>query len=460
MFFDPLGASYERNLKVAQAINESGVNLSELAKKGNGSGFVGRVSDTAYSGARLVGLDETAATKEIMKLLQQYHLSLQDTDNFFIKLQKDTKSAGITSTKYLQIIDGITSQFDRMGRSIDDVTSLLRVMGHTGTMSAEGMKEAMDALTSGGQKHTLENRAYYAYRMTENPEMLEALRAGREARSGSIANRLKDAMRKLQMSDKDIESFGDLTNSENLVKAQARFGQWQLASGKDADANTQNVGDLFREAMESATRLQGINNLKQNPGSFVQYAASQDLHPEDATEKVNYTLGALIDTFKQLNINWADYMKNPAAVMNGDKALGINKLLARAEVPQDTLDKIHQMLMNAGVSTVHDVARYELRDALDLDAVPAESADAVVCNFLVEHLERPEKLFAVIHHLLKPAGTAFVTGGTTPRPNGSCRVCSGPSFGESTRLPWAIGPSTPRLAMSIVSGTSRSASRS
>lgn len=60
-----------------------------------------------------------------------------------------------------------------------------------------------------------------------------------------------------------------------------------------------------------------------------------------------------------------------------------------------------------------DRASYERKDALDLDAVPAESADAVVCNFLVEHLERPEKLFAVIRHLLKPGGQAFVTGAIT-----------------------------------------------
>jgi SAM-dependent methyltransferase len=60
-----------------------------------------------------------------------------------------------------------------------------------------------------------------------------------------------------------------------------------------------------------------------------------------------------------------------------------------------------------------DRARYELKDALDLEAVPAESADAVVCNFLVEHLERPEKLFAVIRHLLRPGCQAFVTGAIT-----------------------------------------------
>lgn len=62
---------------------------------------------------------------------------------------------------------------------------------------------------------------------------------------------------------------------------------------------------------------------------------------------------------------------------------------------------------------VADRAHYEERDALDLDQMPAESADACICCFLVEHLERPDKLFAVINHLLKPGGRAFVTGALT-----------------------------------------------
>jgi Methyltransferase domain len=58
-------------------------------------------------------------------------------------------------------------------------------------------------------------------------------------------------------------------------------------------------------------------------------------------------------------------------------------------------------------------ATYELKDALDLEVVPAQSADAVICNFLIEHLERPDKLYAVIHHLLKPGGQWFLTGAIT-----------------------------------------------
>jgi 2-polyprenyl-3-methyl-5-hydroxy-6-metoxy-1,4-benzoquinol methylase len=69
-----------------------------------------------------------------------------------------------------------------------------------------------------------------------------------------------------------------------------------------------------------------------------------------------------------------------------------------------------ELMNGAGYS---DRARYELKDALDLDAVPAESADAVICNFLIEHLEQPQKLFAVIRHLLKPGGQAFLTGALT-----------------------------------------------
>lgn len=58
-------------------------------------------------------------------------------------------------------------------------------------------------------------------------------------------------------------------------------------------------------------------------------------------------------------------------------------------------------------------ATYEEKDALNLDEMQAETADACICGFVVEHLEDPLKLFRVIGHLLKPHGTAFITGALT-----------------------------------------------
>jgi 2-polyprenyl-3-methyl-5-hydroxy-6-metoxy-1,4-benzoquinol methylase len=67
----------------------------------------------------------------------------------------------------------------------------------------------------------------------------------------------------------------------------------------------------------------------------------------------------------------------------------------------------------AEAAGVADRASYQERDALDLDALPAESADALICSFLVEHLEEPDKLFAVVHHLLRPKQRAYLAGALT-----------------------------------------------
>jgi hypothetical protein len=58
-------------------------------------------------------------------------------------------------------------------------------------------------------------------------------------------------------------------------------------------------------------------------------------------------------------------------------------------------------------------ASYTEKNALSLQEVPAECADGLICSFLVEHLERPQELFAVTRHLLKPRGFAFITGALT-----------------------------------------------
>jgi SAM-dependent methyltransferase len=67
----------------------------------------------------------------------------------------------------------------------------------------------------------------------------------------------------------------------------------------------------------------------------------------------------------------------------------------------------------AGAAGVGDRATYEERNALDLDSLPEEAADAVICSFLVEHLEEPERLFAVIEHLLRPGMRGYVAGALT-----------------------------------------------
>ncbi|HVU88622.1 MAG TPA: class I SAM-dependent methyltransferase [Pirellulales bacterium] len=80
------------------------------------------------------------------------------------------------------------------------------------------------------------------------------------------------------------------------------------------------------------------------------------------------------------------------------------------DISPQSMEIANSVAKAAGVA---DRAKYTERDALDLAQMPAASADGVICSFLVEHLEQPEKLFAVISHLLKPRGFGFVTGALT-----------------------------------------------
>ena len=80
------------------------------------------------------------------------------------------------------------------------------------------------------------------------------------------------------------------------------------------------------------------------------------------------------------------------------------------DVSRSSIQIAGSLATAAGIS---DRVDYEECDALDLVQRAPESADAGICCFLLEHLENPEKLFRVIHHLLRPGGRAFLTGALT-----------------------------------------------
>jgi hypothetical protein len=150
------GQTLETNQKIAATMDKFGVSVRELGDIGNnlGTNIIGTaggrvgggIATTIYGGARLAGLDETAATEQIMKLLTQYHESLKSTDAFFNRLNGDMKASGMTASRYLQILDEITSQFDHLARGIDDVTGAMRTLGHTGLLTQEQMQDAMKAM--------------------------------------------------------------------------------------------------------------------------------------------------------------------------------------------------------------------------------------------------------------------------------------------------------------------------
>lgn len=67
----------------------------------------------------------------------------------------------------------------------------------------------------------------------------------------------------------------------------------------------------------------------------------------------------------------------------------------------------------ARAANLEQRANYRLLDALSIEPEAIGAADACICSFLIEHLEEPEALLRVIGSVLRPKGTAFLTGALT-----------------------------------------------
>ena len=80
------------------------------------------------------------------------------------------------------------------------------------------------------------------------------------------------------------------------------------------------------------------------------------------------------------------------------------------DISSSSIKIARQLADSAGVK---ERARYIEKNALELPEMADGSADACICSFLVEHLEEPEKLFAIIADFLKPNAKAYISGALT-----------------------------------------------
>lgn len=67
----------------------------------------------------------------------------------------------------------------------------------------------------------------------------------------------------------------------------------------------------------------------------------------------------------------------------------------------------------ATAAGVKDRATYTRRNAMDLGGRPGGTQDAVICSFLIEHLEEPQRLVDTMAHEVRTGGRAWLAGAIT-----------------------------------------------
>lgn len=346
------GRSYDKNLEIAKALVGSGATVSELADNDDGvfgrhrnpndskfgPGAYGEIAETAYTSGRIAGLSPTETVSQTMKLVTQYNQSLASTHDFFITITKDTRAAGISTSKYLQVIDGITDGFDRMNKSFQSSVTLLRTLGATGTMTADDMKAYSDVLLKNGQTNNLALRAYQTMNMMSDPNSRDTFLQGRQLREDSAKEQAAGSLRDLGFSDKEVGSL----NTSNVDDFITKIGYMP------SSVKTQSAGETLRAYVNAANKNKNAQDLKSNPLAL---AASMESTGQDATDASSLNLAGV------------------------KKALSLSGFSMKDLMDRDKQTEIQQSLMNnAGAMQALGSSPTALRDLPEL--LHATSQDA------------------------------------------------------------------------------------
>ncbi len=175
--FNAFGQNLERNLAIAQAMQESGLDITELSRgdirnkalpsTGKGAdtpaGFVGgtfgEFQRNAMTAGRAAGLTEPQTVVRMTKMIHEMRQTFEATHDFLEGVNTQARAAGMSTTKYLSIVDDLTNQFDKMNKSFDESVSLIQALGSSGAQTADDISDMAKAMIGAGENKTIEQNA-------------------------------------------------------------------------------------------------------------------------------------------------------------------------------------------------------------------------------------------------------------------------------------------------------------
>ena len=296
-----LGINWERNLAIAgQLANQGGMNIVPgMTTGGNaanlgpgamgefGRGGFGEIQRVVMGAGRVGGLTDQEGVEQVIKLLGEYRETIASSEDFMAQLNKDTAAAGISTTKYLKIIDDVSGAFDRMSKSLDQTVGIMRELSRYGAVSSESLKDMMEFLSKGQAKTDTGNMATAAFTQNIMPkDILEGVRAAQQSTLSNYvdeynAEASKHGMGKLNVDDIQQKiKAGDFSGAQGL--ADSMMGQIDKVTDPTIK---QPMLDALTKVQDQINRVSGVMSP-----DFLKRASAQGLYGMNEADK----LGALL----------------------------------------------------------------------------------------------------------------------------------------------------------------------
>ena len=200
-----------------------------------------------------------------------------------------------------------------MARSLEDVTGTMRALGHSGILTSEQLEDAMKTLV-GGPK-TLEQKAYSAVSMLNQPGSINNLKSSRDKQVEWGKNTLEKALQ-----DAGLDTTGmDLESDKGLSAAQSKLAQIPGDGDKESAVKSQAAGAALA-AQQMRLIQQGRANRfanNQTASGAIDYAIAGGGMPEDFTSKATTTYSLMRQLAKMSGSSFGQIMAKPTDFLSG-----------------------------------------------------------------------------------------------------------------------------------------------
>jgi hypothetical protein len=284
--FTAMGLSFERNLKMAQAVVEGGYNIAELVtgERGKGPagaqympGALGQFQQIAVGAGRVAGFSDQEGIQQIVKLLGQYRQTLSTSDDFFIRVARDSKAAGLSTAKYVQILDEVGGHFDRMNKSMSESVNVLRMLSRTGAVAGDSLQTMMDFFTQNPKTtfDTVAPKTFTAQQMGSIPGMRDAIDQAHGAALSAAIESANTALGDIPgmakvMGSKDLAGKGMAGANSYLTEIQSQIGRSSV--NETTKKNAREAIQLVRD---------NVNRMLGQRGGALTYATGESTFGSD-----------------------------------------------------------------------------------------------------------------------------------------------------------------------------------
>jgi hypothetical protein len=343
--YTQLGGTFERNLAIGQAMTQGGRGVGELvnggpetANMGPGAkgefmqGPIGQVQRIAMGVGRIAGLTDVESVEQVLKNLDQYGQTIEASEKFFVQVNKDTKAAGISTTKYLQIIDEVSSHFDRMNKSLGETMGFLRELGRTGAIGTESLKD-LTAFLAGGPKADVGNVAQRGFlEMNMRGGLARARVAGeKENISGTVTNNLLPALQNIFPQGQIPPELANIGNmSEKDAQQLISSLRDKVAHAVDASGNP--IAQTTKAAATEA--LTSLSNSIQKLGAYsrgggLNRAGAIGMTGEDMVGTTTQQLNRMEQMSKRTGIPMSALVSGDFSKVSGERLIMAQQLASQ-----------------------------------------------------------------------------------------------------------------------------------